>query len=110
MTHDAAHLTIMSLLLGDVQCQHGFIFNVYYVLILSANLLSVSHLTNTKKTIELWSDRFIVKDPRLRGNLVSLGVLDSKDKIYNSCYPPMIFSRMTGMNALVTQTDDLSRI
>ena len=63
---------------GDVECQHRRISGVYHVPSMSANLLSISQLTKTNKTIEFWSDRFIMKDIRCGGETISFGILDPK--------------------------------
>ena len=59
---------------GDYKCYHGLISIFYHVPSLSENLILVFQLTKTKKTVEFWSDRFIVKDLRLGMENISLGI------------------------------------
>ena len=70
---------------GDVECQHGQISNVYHVPSLSANLLSVSQLTNTNNIVEFWSNIFIVKDLRLGGEIFTSWYLHHKYRLCKLC-------------------------
>ena len=87
---------------------HGHISDVYHIPILSANLLSVAQLMNSKKTVEFWLDRFIVKDLSLCEEIVALGILDPKYGLCRFCDPLLNFFWTIGLNALVTQIDDRS--
>ena len=89
----------------DVTSQNGCISNVYHVPITSAIFLSVSQLTNTKKTVEFWLDRFVMKDIRCVGENLASIILDPKDGIYKLCD-----SWMSGMITLVAHVDERKRI
>ena len=90
---------------GDVECQHGCLFDVYNVPIMSENLLLVAQLMKTNKTAEFWSDCFIVMNVRCGGETIVSRILDHKDGIYKLCD-----SRTPGLIAPVTQVDDISQI
>ena len=47
---------------GEILCRHGWIIDVYHVPSLSANILSISQLTQTSKIVEFQPDHFFVKD------------------------------------------------
>ena len=47
---------------NDVSCWCGWIIDVFHVPSLNVNLLLVSQLTHTGKTVELWPDHFFIKD------------------------------------------------
>ena len=62
-------------------------------------------MTNTKNIVEFWSDRFIMKDLRHGGKIVSPIILDSEDGLYKLCD-----SWTIGLTALVVHADDVSQI
>ena len=74
--------------------------------ILSANLLSIALLTQTKKIVEFLLDRFIVEDLRLTGETIASGYLDPKDGLYKFFYSP----KLTGPTALIAHIDVRRRI
>jgi hypothetical protein len=70
---------------GDLAYRHGKISDVYHVPNLSANMFSISQLTQTGKIVEFWPDRFYVWDLKKGKSIVIDGVLDPTDNLYKFC-------------------------
>jgi hypothetical protein len=59
--------------------------NVHHVPSHSANLLSISQLTQIGKIVEFWLDHFFLRDVNNDILIVTEGFLDSKDQLYKLC-------------------------
>ena len=73
---------------------------------MNENLLLVAQLTKTSKTIEFWSDLFIVKD--LKNGVVSIdsSYLVPKYKLYNLCDSLENDFGLIGPISLIAQDND----
>ena len=86
---------------GDVEYHHGQISNVYHMPRLSENMFSIAQLTQTKKTVKFWLNRFIIKDFMLGGVTIYSRYPYTKDRLYKFCDSP----KSTGSMKLIAQTN-----
>ena len=65
---------------------------MYHVLSPNEKLLSVSQLTKIVDIVECWLDRFFVKDLKNDELIVIEGFLNSRDWLYEFCWPILVIS------------------
>jgi hypothetical protein len=69
---------------GRMEFHNVVIFYVYHVPSLSSNLFSVPQLTQARKKVKFWPNRFVVNDINNEFVVVFLeGIIDPKEKLYN---------------------------
>ena len=92
---------------GDVTCQCGWIVDMFHVPSLCTNLVSVSQLTQTSKTIEFYPGHFFIKDLKKDRLIVTEEIFDPKDRLYKFCD----LSRSEfGMTTFISQANKRSRL
>ena len=73
---------------------------------LSANMLSISQLTHTRKNAKFWIDQFFIKNLNHK-LIISNGLVDPIDHLYKFSDQPGLESRLT---TLITQANEHSKI